>query len=106
MKNTEDDNAGLAAATGSAVPVPMLVKNGWTVDFDFLTAISEAIHQTEYGQDEGVSHEMIEVIILELNRRRCLRICPPNAEKGRSRLREILDDAVAEKKKWPKWARA
>lgn len=55
------------------LPVPMLVKDGWTVDFGFLTEVSEAVHKTEYG-DEGISHEMLEAVIIELNRRKCLHI--------------------------------
>ncbi len=54
----------------------MRVQRGWTVDYDFLEEIAIAI-QTE---DEGLSLEMVEAVIIELNRRGCLRIVPPNNE--------------------------
>ena len=62
---------GREMATIKPVPVPMRLEGGWTVDFDFLTSISDAIHTNDEDGD-CCSHEMIEAVIVELNRRRCL----------------------------------
>ena len=46
------------------------------MDFDFLQEIAIAI-QTD---DDGLSLEMVEAVIIELNKRGCLCIVPPNSK--------------------------
>ena len=71
---TEQDKGRCAPAPRSAVP--MRVQDGWTVDFEFLMEIAQAVEM----ENEGCSLEMVEAIIIELNKRGCLCIVsPPNA---------------------------